>query len=487
MRVFDFDGTIYDGESLFDLYLYSARHDPKVFRYIAPVLRYAVKYKLGRATLEQMEYGVGKMTEGYLTELSRSERVASVEQLVDDFWDRNYSRIKPWYQPESDDVILTASFGLTVGEACRRLGVRNLVASEVDVETMKVTYPQLQHQQDQTVPRTVRSGRRHRRVLHRLQVRSADDRHGPACVHGQGEHHYAGQVGNSRKQHNVTNNERGIHMSMPLDLYVIRHGESEANVIVQAGEQGDNSLYTQDNVTVPDRSWRLTATGRKQADCIGRWLVSQQQLFDRYMVSPYVRTRETAATMALPKAKWEENRVLRERSWGEINTITKDEFKNNYARNWNFKNTDPLYWRPPAGESIADVAEDRVHNILTSLSRKSDSESVVMVTHGDFMLALMLTIEDLADEEFLHRADSDDWKITNCTCLHYTRRDPETGRTSKRVRWEQTARPVLDETTGRWEVKVEPWREFKRPYLSNGDLVDVVQAVDPHLLEYYGK
>ena len=235
-------------------------------------------------------------------------------------------------------------------------------------------------------------------------------------------------------------------MSMPLDLYVIRHGESEANVIVQAGEQGDDSLYTQDNVTVPDRSWRLTATGRKQADCIGRWLVSQQQLFDRYMVSPYVRTRETAATMALPKAKWEENRVLRERSWGEINTITKDEFKTNYARNWNFKNTDPLYWRPPAGESIADVAED-----------------------------------------FLHRADSDDWKITNCTCLHYTRRDPETGRTSKRVRWEQTARPVLDEASGRWEVKVEPWREFKRPYLSNGDLVDVVQAVDPHLLEYYGK
>jgi len=148
-------------------------------------------------------------------------------------------------------------------------------------------------------------------------------------------------------------------MGMPLDLYVIRHGESEANVIISAGEQGDNSLYTQDNVTVPDRSWRLTATGRKQADCIGRWLVAQQPLFDRYLVSPYVRTRETAATMALPKAKWEETRVLRERSWGEINTITKDDFKTNYARNWMFKNTDPLYWRPPAGESIADVAENR--------------------------------------------------------------------------------------------------------------------------------
>ena len=55
-------------------------------------------------------------------------------------------------------------------------------------------------------------------------------------------------------------------MGMPLDLYVIRHGESEANVIISAGEQGDDSLFTQDNVTVPDRSWRLTAIGRKQAD-----------------------------------------------------------------------------------------------------------------------------------------------------------------------------------------------------------------------------
>ena len=112
MRVFDFDGTIYDGESLFDLYLYSARHDPKVFRYIAPVLRYAVKYKLGRATLEQMEYGVGKMTEGYLTELSRSKRVASVEQLL--LAD----------QPAADAVGLLASGG---GESPGAVGYGDVV------------------------------------------------------------------------------------------------------------------------------------------------------------------------------------------------------------------------------------------------------------------------------------------------------------------------------------------------------------------------
>ena len=86
MRVFDFDGTIYDGESLFDLYLFSARYDPKVLRYIAPVLRYAIKYKLGRATFDQMEYGVGKLCHGYLSELAES---VEFEELVNAFWDRH--------------------------------------------------------------------------------------------------------------------------------------------------------------------------------------------------------------------------------------------------------------------------------------------------------------------------------------------------------------------------------------------------------------
>lgn len=269
-------------------------------------------------------------------------------------------------------------------------------------------------------------------------------------------------------------------MGMPLDMYVIRHGESEQNTIITAGIKGDDSLFTQENVTVPDRSWRLTAAGRRQAACIGRWLASRQRLFDRYLVSPYVRTRETAATMALPKAKWHESRVLRERSWGEICTITRSSFRENYPRNWMFRKTDPLYWRPPAGESIADVSENRVHNLLTQLDRHSDGESVVMVTHGDFMRALMLTVEDISDEEYMRRDADPEFAIDNCTCIHYSRRDPDTGRTSKRICWEQRATPVK-EANGIWVVKETGWREFHPASLSNGELVDIVSAVDRHL------
>lgn len=159
MRVFDFDGTIYDGESLFDLYMFSARYEPKVLRHLAPVLRYAVQYKMGRATLAQMERGVGGVTCDYLHDVAVSRRILrlggaapdaglagevaiaeGVSALVNEFWNRHMDRIKPWYEPRPDDVILTASFDVTVGEACRRLGLNRLVSSTVDPRTMRVTY-----------------------------------------------------------------------------------------------------------------------------------------------------------------------------------------------------------------------------------------------------------------------------------------------------------------------------------------------------------
>ena len=192
MRVFDFDGTIYDGESLFDLYLFSAKYNPKVLRYIAPVLRYAIKYKLGRATFDQMEYGVGKLCHGYLSELAES---LEFEELVNAFWDQNMKRIKPWYEPREDDAILTASFDITVGEACRRLGVQHLVSSTIaGRQHVERKLPQLQHQQAQTIPRTLRRQRSSGRILHRQPIRPAHDRHGPTCLHGQRQQNPPSQI-----------------------------------------------------------------------------------------------------------------------------------------------------------------------------------------------------------------------------------------------------------------------------------------------------
>lgn len=191
MRVFDFDGTIYDGESLFDLYLFSAKYNPKVLRYIAPVLRYAIKYKLGRATFDQMEYGVGKLCHGYLSELAES---LEFEELVNAFWDQNMKRIKPWYKPREDDAILTASFDITVGEACRRLGVQHLVSSTIDGNTLNVNYLNFNTNKPKRFRELYGDNVRVDEILHRQPIRPAHDRHGPTCLHGQRQQNPPSQI-----------------------------------------------------------------------------------------------------------------------------------------------------------------------------------------------------------------------------------------------------------------------------------------------------
>lgn len=58
MRVFDFDNTIYDGESVIDFYLFSLRRNPKAARYVPVVLYHLLRYKLGRTTMA--DFGAGR-------------------------------------------------------------------------------------------------------------------------------------------------------------------------------------------------------------------------------------------------------------------------------------------------------------------------------------------------------------------------------------------------------------------------------------------
>lgn len=70
MRVFDFDNTIYDGESVIDFYLFSLRRNPKVARYVPVVLYHLLRYKLGRTTMADLEQAGRKYAAQYLSSLT---------------------------------------------------------------------------------------------------------------------------------------------------------------------------------------------------------------------------------------------------------------------------------------------------------------------------------------------------------------------------------------------------------------------------------
>lgn len=263
-------------------------------------------------------------------------------------------------------------------------------------------------------------------------------------------------------------------MAMPKNLVLVRHGQSEANIMIEASKSGDNSYYSEDTMTVPDRSWRLSPLGVQQAQTAGQWVKENIEDFDRHIVSPYVRTCETAAHLDIDDALWEENRAIRERSWGEISSVPRSVFTEKYALNANFKSIDPLYWSPPGGESIANVAENRVRNILSTLHRENGGDNVLMVTHGEFMWATRLVLERWSDEGFMRLDKDPQHKIHNCTVIQYSRINPETGEDLGKMGWIRRGYPVLND--GKWGMRVFPWESFDRPYVSNEQLLEKAES-----------
>lgn len=266
-------------------------------------------------------------------------------------------------------------------------------------------------------------------------------------------------------------------MSMPRDLVLVRHGQSDGNVASQAAREGDLRFYTDAFITTPGHRWRLTPTGTAQAAAIGGWL--QQEFparpeapsgFDRLLVSPYVRTRETAADLDLPGAEWMRNRALRERDWGDIGSLPREQFETDprYEDNARLHRVDPLYWVAPGGESIAQVAEDRVRNVLDTLHRENSERRVLCVTHGEFMWATRLVLERWDDEQFNANDSDPTYRIENGQALHYTRVCPDTGELAPRLAWRRNATPVLHD--GTWTRQVSSWTSIGRDLESNESL-----------------
>jgi broad specificity phosphatase PhoE len=253
-------------------------------------------------------------------------------------------------------------------------------------------------------------------------------------------------------------------MAMPNNLVVVRHGHSEGNLAVEKAKAGDNSLYTPDFRELPGHRWRLTDEGRVQVRKSGEWIRQNiGEKFDRYYVSPYVRTRETAALLELPGAEWRIDQRLRERDWGEIGSMPWTEFLQAYPQNAIVNKTDGLYWRPPGGESIADVRL-RLRNLFDTLHRECAGLSVVMVTHGEFMWAARAELEYMTDEQWVAAGKDTSQHLYNAQVINYSRLHPETQAQAEYIAWQKSVCP--------WKGTVDsPWNHITRKRFSNEELI----------------
>jgi phosphoserine phosphatase len=123
MNVYDFDRTIYNGDSSVDFYLFVLCRKPYLIVLLPFLLWGTMLYLFGIYTKERVK-------ETFYIFI----RFIPVQETVLCFWDKNRKKIKSWYlqQKQDGDVIISASPEFLLEPlVCGYLGV-NLIASRVD-------------------------------------------------------------------------------------------------------------------------------------------------------------------------------------------------------------------------------------------------------------------------------------------------------------------------------------------------------------------
>jgi broad specificity phosphatase PhoE len=190
---------------------------------------------------------------------------------------------------------------------------------------------------------------------------------------------------------------------VPRSLCLVRHAESEGNLAdTRAQDAGAERL----ELVARDADMPLSETGRAQAEALGRhWAQLPEDARPTVVLtSPYERASRTAE-IALAAAGQDIEAVrderLRERDLGALDGLTKHGIERQFPaeaqrRAWVGK----FYYRPPGGESWADVA-GRVRAVVDAAERRYPDERLVLVTHQAVVMVSRYVLERLTEQQIL--------------------------------------------------------------------------------------
>lgn len=122
VNVYDFDKTIYNGDSSLDFYIFCLKEKKRLIFLLPKQILGIVFYKLKIYSKEEMK-----------SDFFCFLKYINSEELVRSFWDKNSNKIFEWYlkQKKESDLIISASPEFLLRPICKKLNV-NLIASIVN-------------------------------------------------------------------------------------------------------------------------------------------------------------------------------------------------------------------------------------------------------------------------------------------------------------------------------------------------------------------
>ncbi len=211
------------------------------------------------------------------------------------------------------------------------------------------------------------------------------------------------------------------------ELWLVRHGESVGNV---AASQAEALRADVIEVGIRDADVPLTPTGQQQAAALGAYLAGLDPSIAPQAVwsSPYLRAAQTAeiavraAGTDLPLLIDER---LRDRELGILDLLTTAGVESRWPmeaerRRWLGK----FYYRPPGGESWADMAL-RVRSLMLDLHLPQVPERLLVVCHDAMVLIFRYVCEGMREADLLSVASAGSVRNASVTRLS---RPPDTAR-----------------------------------------------------------
>ena len=130
-NAYDFDKTIYLGDSTVDFFFYCLKRYPLIILTIPNTLFFYVLYVLGICTKTRFKENMFKFL----------KHVSFIDQEIENFWGIKRNKIASFYikNKKNEDIIISASPEFLLRPICALLEVENLIASRVNKKTGEYT------------------------------------------------------------------------------------------------------------------------------------------------------------------------------------------------------------------------------------------------------------------------------------------------------------------------------------------------------------
>lgn len=127
INLYDFDKTIYDGDSSVDFFLFNLKKQPLLFFHIFKMIYVLIKNKLKFIDKTEMKIVI----------FSYLKKIKNIDERVDMFWEKNKKKIKSFYllKKHDKDIIISASPEFLLNPLKDYLKCKMIIASRVNKKT----------------------------------------------------------------------------------------------------------------------------------------------------------------------------------------------------------------------------------------------------------------------------------------------------------------------------------------------------------------